>query len=169
MSESGETPTRKRPLGGELIIPVGGALFAIYYTYTVWELAWQANAVGLSVGAAMAVLLVILAVRFSREWARGEADFSLGDVAYPLGTLARRAAILAAAIGFILVMPYLGFTLSMFVFLLAGIVILSGLTQLKRGVLIALAVSLGGYLLFVAFIGARFPLGPVEHFFRSLF
>ena len=169
MSEAGETPPRKRPLGGELIIPVSGALFAIYYSYTVWELAWQANAVGLSIGSAMAVLLVVMAVRFAREWARGEADFSLGEVVYPLGTLARRAGILVAAIGFILMMPYLGFTLSMFVFLLAGIMILSGIRQLKRGVVIALAVSIGGYLLFVVFIGARFPLGPVEHLLRPLF
>jgi hypothetical protein len=169
MSESGETPTRKRPLGGELIIPVGGALFAIYYTYTVWELAWQANAVGLSIGAAMAVLLVILAIRFVGEYRRGEADFSLGEVAYPLETLARRLGILAAAIGFILVMPYLGFTLSMFLFLTVGVMVLSGLAHIKRGVLIALAVSLGGYLLFIVFVGARFPLGPVEHVLRSLF
>lgn len=168
MSESSGSARRKRPLGGELIIPVAATAFAIYYTSTVWELAWQANAVGLSIGGAMAVLLVILAVRFAREWARGEADFSLGEVAYPLATLARRLAILGAAAGFILVMPYLGFTLSMFIFLVVGIMILSGFAELKRGVLIALAVSLGGYLLFIVFVGARFPPGPVENFLRFL-
>jgi hypothetical protein len=168
MSDNNEAAPQKRPLGGELIIPVATILFAVYYISTVWELAWQANAVGLSIGGAMAVLLVILGVRFAREWARGEADFGLGEVAYPLGTLGRRLAILAAAIGFILVMPYLGFTLSMFIFLMVGVMILSGFAQLKRGLVIALAVSLGGYFLFIVFVGARFPLGPVEHFLRSL-
>lgn len=168
MSEGRESAKRKRPLGGELIIPVGAIVFAIYYTSTVWELAWQANAVGLSIGGAMAVLLVILAVRFAREWARGDADFSLGEVAYPLATLARRLAILAAATGFILMMPYLGFTLSMFIFLTVSVMILSGFAELKRGILMALAVSLGGYLLFIVFVGARFPQGPVENLLRLL-
>ena len=168
MSEGGTKARRKRPLGGELIIPVAALAFAIYYTSTVWELAWQANAVGLSVGGGIVILLVILGVRFAREWAWGEADFSLGDVAYPLSLLARRLAILAAATGFILVMPYLGFTLSMFIFLIVGVMILSGLEQLRWGIVLALAVSLGGYFLFIVFVGARFPQGPVERLLSFL-
>ena len=159
---------RKRPLAGELIIPVAAVAFAIYYTSTVWDLSWQANAVGLGVGAGIAVLAVILGVRFAGEWSRGEADFSFGDVAYPLSLLARRVAILAAATGFILAMPYLGFTLSMFIFLVVGVMILSGLQQIRWAILIALAVSVGGYLLFIVLVGARFPYGPVEHLLSFL-
>jgi hypothetical protein len=168
MSEVSTRTGRKRPLGGELIIPVAAITFAIYYTSTVWELAWQANAVGLSVGSGIVILLVILGVRFAREWARGEANFSLGEVAYPLSLLVRRLAILAAATGFILVMPYLGFTLSMFMFLVVGVMVLSGFEQLKWGIVLALAVSLGGYLLFIVFVGARFPQGPVERLLSFL-
>jgi hypothetical protein len=48
-------------------------------------------------------------------------------------------------------------------------IILSGLSQLKASFIIALLVSLAGYLLFIVFIKARFPHGLVETFLDSLF
>jgi hypothetical protein len=56
----------------------------------------------------------------------------------------------------------------MFIFLTVSVMILSGFAELKRGILMALAVSLGGYLLFIVFVGARFPQGPVENLLRLL-
>jgi hypothetical protein len=66
-------------------------------------------------------------------------------------------------------MPLIGFTLGLFLFLMTGMIILSGLSQLKSAFIIALLVSLGGYLLFIVFIRARFPHGLVETFLDSLF
>lgn len=159
----------KRPLGGDLIIPIGSAAFAIYYLYTVWGLSWQAASAGIGISAGIAVLLVILAIRFMGELRRGEADFGLGELVHPVPYMVRRIGILAAAVGFIVIMPYLGFTISLFTFLVVGVMVLSGLRHIKTGLVIASCISLGGYLLFIVFIRARFPHGPFENVVRQLF
>lgn len=159
----------KRPLGGDLIIPVGTAAFAIYYLYTVWGLSWQAASAGIGISAGIAVLLVILAIRFIGEMRRGEADLGLGEIVHPVSYMVRRIGILAAAVGFIIIMPYLGFTISLFTFLMVGIILLSGLRHIKTGLVIASSISLGGYLLFIVFIRARFPHGPFENVVGQLF
>ena len=168
-AEQGAPAEEKQALGADLIIPVGTILFAVYYLYTVWDLPWQAKAAGLGIGGAMAIVLALLAVRFVREWSAGRADLGLGALAFPVVTLAQRFGLLAAALAFVLVMPLAGFTLGLFLFLMAGMIILSGLSQLKSATIIALLVSLGGYLLFIVFIGARFPQGPVEALLGSIF
>jgi hypothetical protein len=159
----------KAALGADLIIPVGTILFAVYYLYTVWDLPWQAKAAGLGIAGAMAIVLVLLAIRFYRGWSAGRATLGLGDLAFPTVTLVQRLGLLAAALAFVLLMPLVGLTIGLFLFLMAGIVILSGLSQLKSATIIALLVSIGGYLLFIVLIRARFPHGPVETFLASIF
>lgn len=171
-SQGGAEPTvpeQRQALGAELIIPIGTILFAVYYLYTVWELPWQAKAAGLGIAGAMALVLLLLAIRFVRELAAGRADLGLGDLVVPKVTLTQRLGLLAAALAFVFVMPLIGFTLGLFLFLMTGMIILSGLSQLKSAVIISLLVSLGGYLLFIVFIRARFPHGVVETFMDSLF
>jgi hypothetical protein len=168
-AERGAIPEKRQALGAELIIPVGTILFAGYYLYTVWELPWQAKAAGLGIAGAMALVLLLLAIRFVRELAAGRADLGLGDLVVPRVTLAQRLGLLAAALAFVYAMPLIGFTLGLFLFLMTGMIILSGLSQLKSAFIIALLVSLGGYLLFIVFIRARFPHGLVETFLDSLF
>jgi hypothetical protein len=158
----------RRPLGGELIIPIGTIAFAVYYLYTIWELPWQAGAAGLGITGAMAIVLAVLGIRFFAEWRRGAADLALGDLVHPLTSFVQRVGLLLAALGFIFAMNYLGFTISLFLFLMVGIVLLSGFAHLRKGLILAACVSLGGYLLFILFVRARFPHGPFEHFFASL-
>ena len=167
-AEPGTAPQRKEALGADLIIPVGTILFAVYYLHTVWDLPWQAKAAGLGIAGAMATVLALLAIRFLRDWSAGRADLKLGDLAFPTVTLAQRLGLLSAALAFVFVMPLVGFTLGLFLFLMAGMIILSGLSQLKSATIIALLVSIGGYLLFIVFIRARFPHGPVETLLGSM-
>jgi len=165
----GAAREKKRALGADLIIPVGTILFACYYLYTVWGLPWQAKAAGIGIAGAMALVLVLLAIRFVREYMAGRADLGLGDLVVPKVTLAQRLGLLAAALAFVFAMPLIGFTLGLFLFLMTGMIILSGLAELKSAFIIALLVSLAGYLLFIVFIRARFPHGLVETFLDSLF
>ncbi len=158
----------RRALGGELIIPVGTVLFAIYYIYTVWGLSWQAAAAGIGITGAMAVVLVILGVRLFQEWRRSETVAGFGELIRPTSALAYRLGLLALAIAFINVMPFLGFTISLFFFLVAAIMMLSGLTRVRAAFVIAAVVSIGGYLLFVLLIGARFPEGHFERIVGGL-
>ena len=165
----GIVPEKKQPLGADLIIPVGTILFAIYYLSTVWDLPWQAKAAGLGIAGAMVIVLALLGVRFFREWSEGLGDLGLGSLVSPPAILWQRLGLLVAALAFILVMPFVGFTIGLFLFLMAGMIILSGLAELKSAAIIALLVSIGGYLLFIVFVRARFPHGPVETLLSSFF
>ena len=167
--ERGAVREEKQALGADLIIPTGTILFAVYYLYTVWDLPWQAKAAGLGIAGAMAIVLALLAARFVRAWSAGRATLRLGDLAFPTVRLAQRLGLLAAALAFVFAMPLVGFTLGLFLFLMAGMIILTGLSQLKSATLIALLVSLGGYLLFIVLVRARFPYGPVETLLGSIF
>jgi hypothetical protein len=159
----------KYPLGGDLVIPIGSAAFAAYYLYTIWGMSWHAAAAGIGISAAMAIVLLILTVRFVKMMRAGAADFGFGELVFPASYALRRAAILVAAIAFIYAMPLVGFTIALFSFLMLGIIILSGFAHLRTGFIIALSVSVAGYLLFIVLIGTRFPRGPFENLFGMLF
>ncbi len=167
VNDGGDAARPKRPLGQDLVIPLGGAAFAVYYLGTVWELPWQASSTGIAIISAMAVLLLLLFFRFARELIRGEADLRFGDLVHPYPVFARRVGVLLLALAFIYTMAYLGFTIGLFVFLMLGFVLLSGFAHLRQGLVIAVLVSIGGYLLFILFVRARFPLGPFERFVAS--
>ncbi len=168
MSLTPDPERSKRPLAQDLILPVFGAGFAIYYLSTVWELPWQASSAGIAIISAMAVLLVLLAFRFLGEWRRGEAELRFGELVHPWSVFVRRLAVLGLALAFIYTMPIFGFTIGLFLFLLLGIVLLSGFAYLRQALLIAAGVSLAGFALFILFVRARFPLGPFERFVASL-
>jgi hypothetical protein len=175
MPEPIEEPTEtvqvrgKHPLGADLIIPVASAAFAAYYLYTIWGMSWHAAAAGIGISSAMAIILLILTIRFVGMVRRGEADLGFGELVFPASYAVRRAAVLVAAVAFIYAMPFVGFTIALFSFLMLGIIILSGLQHLKAGLIIALSVSVAGYLLFIVLIGTRFPRGPFEKLFGMLF
>lgn len=168
-TDTNEVEGGKRPLGDDLIIPVCTVAFVVYYLYTISELPWQAAAAGIAVAAGLLIMTVILAIRFLGELRRGEAELRMGELVHPTYYLGLRAAILAAAVVFVYAMNFLGFTLSMFLFLIGGVMILSGLSEIKMGLIVAFVVSIGGYLLFIVFIQARFPHGPFENFVSSFF
>jgi hypothetical protein len=74
----------------------------------------------------------------------------------------------AAIVVFILVLPYLGFTLATALFMIAAMLIL-GVRKPASLLSVALAVAGGGYILFIAFLNTRFPRGPIEHLLKPLF
>ncbi len=79
----------------------------------------------------MALVLLLLGIRFVRELAAGRADLGLGDLVVPKVTLAQRLGLLVAALAFVFAMPLIGFTLGLFLFLMTGMIILSGLSEIK--------------------------------------
>lgn len=168
MSDDTKTTERKYPLGGDLIIPVLATAFAIYYLYTIAELPWQAAVAGIGVITAMAILLVVLVIRFIGQYRSGEADLRIGDLVEPRDTLILRGGLLLLALAFIFSMPYLGFTTSLFLFVFLTVLMLAGRTHIKTAIALALGMSLSGYLLFILLIRARFPHGPFENLIDSL-
>jgi Tripartite tricarboxylate transporter TctB family len=158
----------KHSFGPDLIIPGIAIGFTLYYFTTVWDLSWEAKADGLAIGWILVVLIAIFLAKVGVRLWQGDASLSLAPLTRPLGTQAQRLALVAAIVVFILVLPYLGFTLATALFMIAAMLIL-GVRKPASLLSVALAVAGGGYILFIAFLNTRFPRGPIEHLLKPLF
>lgn len=152
----------------ELIIPVGALLFGIYYLSTVWALPFQAKVVGLYVTTGIALLCVVLAIRFARELGAGAKGWSLhGFFADPV-TEGRRWGVFAATILFILLMPILGFAVSLFLFVLSTVLLVGGMVRLKAAIIVATCITVISFGIFILFVQVRFPLSVIDRAIMSL-
>ncbi len=93
----------------------------------------------------------------------------LGRLIEPRSFIPKRLALLSLTLGFIYFVEWLGFTLTVFVFLSLAMLLLSG--GKKKGLAFSIAgiLALGGYLLFIVAFKTRFPAGPFEQLMERLF
>ena len=157
-----------KPVGGDLIVPLAGLVFTVYYFSTIWDLVWEAQINGLLIGTVLIALVVLFLLRTARELARGRATLGLGPLAGPLSMQLQRAALLGLSILFIPLMSWLGFTLATALFLFCGLYAM-GVRDRARLIGLPVGLSLTGYLLFIVALDTRFPYGPVEHLLGRLF
>jgi hypothetical protein len=161
MADDGSRPTGKSALGADLVIPALAVAFVAYLLSAVWDKAWEAKANGLVVGTALLVLIALQLVRAARAVVGGKADLRLDPLFLPVPVLARRLALVALVALFVALLPWLGVTLGLFLMLLLGMAIM-GVRNPRVLVGVSLAAAAAVYLLFVAFLGVRYPAGPVE-------
>ncbi len=163
-----EKPERKS-LGGELILPIGAFIFTLYYFYTIIDVPRIAQVSAFFVGTILIFLLILLAIRIGREVKAGTADLRLGRLVEPKSFIPKRLALLGLTLGFIFFVEWLGFTLTVFVFLSSAMLLLGN--GKNKGLVFAVAavLALGGYLLFIVAFKTRFPAGPFEHLMDRLF
>jgi len=164
------TPQSAEPknIGPDLFIPILGFVFTLYYFYTIWDLTFEAQVNGLVMGSALLLLVGIFFIRSFLKVARGEARLALGHILGEPGVARQRLGLALISIVFILVIPWLGFTLSVFGFLLSALTLLG--TRNKTILFgISIGLSLSGYLLFIFLLKARFPAGPFEKLMERLF
>ncbi len=170
MTDNNETekPERKS-LGGELILPIGAFIFTLYYFYTIIDVPRIAQISAFFVGTILIFLLILLGIRIGREVKAGTADLRLGRLVEPRSFIPKRLALLSLTLGFIYFVEWLGFTLTVFVFLSLAMLLLSG--GKKKGLAFSIAgiLALGGYLLFIVAFKTRFPAGPFEQLMERLF
>jgi Tripartite tricarboxylate transporter TctB family len=157
----------KRHVGGELIIPIAGLLFTIYYFSTIIESPWTAQVSAFFIGAILIVLIVAFLIKTGIEWKRGTVDFKAGPVAEPIALAPKRAALLALTIGYIVIIPYFGFTLTTFVFMASAMVLLAEGKRLGFIVGLSALIAVGGWALFILAFHTRFPAGPFERLMQS--
>ncbi|MDX1484564.1 MAG: hypothetical protein R3229_08790 [Alphaproteobacteria bacterium] len=162
-----EQPERKS-LGGELILPIGAFLFTLYYFYTIWEVPRIAQVSAFFVGTILIVLIILLGIRIGKEVKAGTADLRLGRLIEPTNYIPKRLALFGLTLGFIFFVDWLGFTLTVFVFLSLAMMLLS--EGKRKGLILSLAgiMSIGGYLLFIVAFKTRFPAGPFEKLMAGL-
>lgn len=164
-----ERGSGRRPIGGDLIIPVAAIAFTLYYFTTIWDSPWEAQVNAFFVGSILLLLVAVLVVKLGREIAAGEADLRIGGLIEPRAVVPKRLALLLLAIAYVVVVPWLGFTLTTFAFLVAAMLLLSEGRRKGLALGVAALLALGGYVLFIAVFDTRFPAGPFERLMGSVF
>jgi hypothetical protein len=162
-------PPSRRPVGGELIIPLAAVAFTLYYFTSIIDSPWEAQVNAFFVGSILLGLVAILLIKLGRELVTGEADLRLGGLIEPVSVAPKRLIVLVLAIGYVAVIEWLGFTLTTFAFLAAAMLVLNG--GRRPGFVLGLAagLSVGGYLLFMVAFQTRFPEGPFEWLMGAVF
>ncbi len=163
MPREGSEP---RPAGQELIIPALALGFTLYYFWTVRELAWEAKANGLVIGAILLVLIAVLLVRMAVQRARGAITLRVslgGDAA----TDRLRLGLLGLAAAFIVALPLLGTTIALTLMLIAGMWMLGG-RHWPTLIGVSVVTALVTWFSLIVLLGTRFPSGPFERAMTAL-
>lgn len=168
MNAGDKSESGKVSIGAELIIPITALLFAVYYLTSIWNIRWEAQVNGLFHSTILLVLVVAFFIKTFGRVARGKADLRLGDKLGTKELLKSRLGLIVITAVFVLALPWLGFTLSTFLFMVATLAFFGIRSPMKLAV-IPLCVAAGGYVLFILALNARFPHGPVENLLAVMF
>ena len=158
----------KPSLGADLVIPAMALAFGVYFFFSIADLAWEAKANGMVIGAALLVLVVVQLIRIGLRIYRGQADLGFGPLVTPADALPKRIGLVLVTIAFIATMQWLGVTLGIAVALFASLWLL-GVRNRKALILVPLGVGAAVYLMFVAALQSDIPHGPVELMMTKLF
>jgi hypothetical protein len=152
----------KQAIGGDLVIPVAGLLFTLYYFSTIINSPWTAQVSAFLIGAILILLIVIFFVKSALAVRAGEADLRLDHLVEPRSFLPKRLILLALTIAYAFLIQWGGFTLTSFAFLSLAMLLLSGGRNKRLIFVLAAVLALTGYLLFILAFETRFPEGPFE-------
>jgi len=153
---------QRKPIGGELIIPLMALGFTGYYFSTIIDSPWTAQVNAVLAGSALGVAILVFLVKSARDLIEARATLGLGSLLAPTNLLPRRAAFAVLTVGYVFLIQWGGFTLTTFAFLALSMLLLGrGRRPLPSAGLAAL-MALVGYGLFIAAFDTRFPKGPFE-------
>ena len=167
LADTGEE--RAKPnIAGELIIPVIGVLFTIYYISTVLDSPWTAQVNAFMVGT---VLLGVSALFFITKIVALRTGQAIFDVPLARGFAALKSAqtaFILITLVYLFILELLGFTLATTLFFFAAMMLLDRgkAPVMKAG--LSLFMALVGYLVFILMFETRLPKGPVEVFLAGL-
>jgi hypothetical protein len=150
----------KQPHGADLVIPALALGFAVYFFVSIADLAWEAKANGMVIGAILVGLIALQLVRIGIRVAKGQATLGFRPLWEPREALGKRAGMVAVTIAFIATLNWLGLTLGLALALFAALWIMGA--RGKTLAIVPLAVALAAYLLFVALLQSDIPHGPIE-------
>ena len=159
---------KRRSVGADMVLPLMAAGYALYYISTILDYPMEAQINGLFLGITTCILVGLLLVRTGIQYLRGEVDFNMGRLTAPLAMLPARFAFAALTVAYVVVIPWLGFTLTTFLFILSSLLLL-GVKSRKALILMPTLSAAGGYIFFIALLDTRFPKGPIEHFLSWMF
>ena len=140
----------KRQIGGELIIPVLALAFTLYYVSTVVNSPWTAQLNAYMVGSVLIVLVLLF--------------FGASNLFAPYEILPKRLAFIGLTLGYLVVIEWLGFTLTTFLFMVSSMYVLGNGRRPGAYLLTAVISATIALVVFVILFQKRFPKGPVEYF-----
>ena len=159
---STDKQSEKKSIGGELVIPIAALLFTLYYFSTIIDSPWTAQVSAVFIGTILMVLIVIFTARVLVRRHRGEVDLRIGALIEPHSVIGKRAALLGLTLAFILAVPYAGFTITTFVFMSLGMLVLADWRRKSFIVALCAVLAVAGWLLFE-------PSGDTLSFPRSAY
>ncbi len=154
------------PEGQDLIIPALALGFTAYFFWTVDELAWEAKANGIVIGAILVVLVTLLLARTGWRLAHGQASLRIslgGDTA----TNRVRVGLLLLCGAFVALLPLLGTVIAL-ALMLFGAMWLLGARRWPSLIGVSLVTPVIVWATLILGLGTRFPLGPFEHAMAAL-
>ena len=158
----------RRSAGAELIIPVSGCLFTLYYFSTIWNSPWTAQVSAFFIGAVLMLTSAIVIIRIIRDLRRGDTHFNFDRLIEPRDFLGKRLGLFGLTFAYIIVIQYAGFTITTFTFLVVAMGLLNSWKRMRLITLLSATVALGGWLLFVFAFEVRFPAGPFEIMMKGI-
>jgi hypothetical protein len=167
-----EPEQKPRNILPDCIIPILALAFTVYYLTTITEVPWISQASAFVVSGLLLLSIIAFIIRSAwrirqhQETLRVEGAFRelLGDMPINL----KRISLLLLAIAYVWFIDGLGFTLTTFIFVFSGIILLSSLANWKNALMISLSCSVIGYIVFIYFFKTRFPAGPIEHWLKAV-
>jgi ABC-type sugar transport system permease subunit len=150
-----------KSVGADLVIPALALAFAVYFFFSIADLAWEAKANGVLIGTILVVLIGIQAVRLGVSLARGHGELGFETLLGPREALPQRLGMVAITVVFIAAIPWLGLTLGLFLAMAAALRLM-GLASWRRNLLISFVVAASAYGLFIALLESDMPHGPIE-------
>ena len=152
----------RRQLGGELVIPIMAIAFTLYYFSTIWNSPWTAQVSAFLVGGILFLVSGIFVIRCVIWLMRGQGSLGFANLISMDDIRTGRIGLIAATVGFCLIIERLGFTLATFLFLLVSMGILA--KGRRMGLILGLSalISLVGWAVFILAFETRFPRGWFE-------
>ena len=169
---STEPQQKPRNILPDCIIPALALAFTVYYLTTITEVPWisQASAIVVSGLLLLSILAFVIRsawrIRKHEETLQVEGAFR-GLLGYMPISL-KRIVLLLLTVAYVWFIDGLGFTLTTFIFVFSGIILLSSLANWKNALIVSLSCSVIGYIVFIYFFKTRFPEGPIEHWLKGI-
>ncbi|TVQ28830.1 MAG: hypothetical protein EA356_18090 [Geminicoccaceae bacterium] len=162
-----EADRERKAIGADLVIPLLALAFALYFFSSIWNLVWEAKANGVVIGT---ILLVLVGIQLGRSfWGVWQGRYRLGfdDLIEPSGALFRRIALVSLLVLFVATFHLVG-TVAGLILGMGSMMFVLGQRDWRWLIGLPSIIALTIHLLFVVFLGARLPAGPIEQGIRLL-
>ena len=166
-NSSGDARAANPSVGADLVIPALALAFAIYFFVDIYDLAWEAKANGVLIGTILVVLIALQVARLGLQLARGEGRLGFESLLGPREALPARLALVGITVAFIVVVGWLGLTLTLFLAMAAAMRAM-GLASWKKNLVASFIVAAMAWGLFIALLDTQMPHGPVERVLEKL-